>query len=83
MKTFKNLILYIILIICILIVLYFSYEMYSFIMNEYISPCLIRDPTDFDCLNIKNTLISILFAVITTIFIGKYIIIQFKKIIIK
>lgn len=83
MKTIKNFILYIILIICLLIIFYLSYEVYSFLINKYISPCVITSPTDFDCLNIKNILILIILSIITTILIGKYIIIEFKKLILK
>gem|GEM_PF-6114805 len=57
MKNLKQIMIYILFLIINIIVFYLLSEIFYWILNYYLFPCKIVNPTDFDCFNIINILL--------------------------
>lgn len=60
----KNFTIYIGTLMLLIIILYIIYSGVNFILNDYVNPCLIENPSDFDCWNLSNTIISLIITII-------------------
>lgn len=73
-----KLIIYILALIFLSIILYFTYTLISNVFDIYINPCLIKKPQDFDCWNFNNVIISLVLSIFIVSIIWK---ILFKSLI--
>lgn len=62
MKTLKHVVVYGICILLMFGVGVFSHEIYSTIIQN-INPCTLLNPSDFDCLDLKNIFIPMILSV--------------------